>query len=315
MEFDLHRQHTIAREVSCSGIGLHSGARVLMKLKPAPPGRGIRFRRMDVCNQPVVSARYHEVVSTAHATSIGFDGVVISTIEHLMAAFLGTGVDNVLVEVNGPEVPIYDGSAAPYVELLQQAGLKEQNAPRQCFKVQRPFQLEEGDAYVRGVPSDRFRVRYEIDFPHPLVGRQEFCWTFDQVTFAREIARARTFGFLKDVQRLQEMGLARGGSLANAVVFDDRKLLNEEGFRYRNECVRHKILDFVGDLALAGVPLLGYFEVHKAGHALHSRFLKQIMAAPGLCAPAIAAPTRKTFFPAATFPNFPRLCPQPPKPF
>lgn len=310
MEFDSRKQHTIAREIRCSGVGLHSGTRVSMNLKPAPPDHGIRFRRMDVCNQPVVAAHYHKVIGTCFATSIGLDGVVISTVEHLMAAFLGSGADNVLVEVDGPEVPIYDGSAAPYVELLAEVGMKEQNAPRQWFKIQRPFQVREGDAYVRGTPSDRFGVRYWIDFPHPMVGKQEYSWTFNQVTFAREIARARTFGFLKDVQKLQDMGLARGGSLANAVVFDDTGLLNREGFRYANECVRHKILDFVGDLALAGVPLLGYFEVHKAGHALHSRFLKQVMTAPGLCKPARPVQARKPFFPSAAFPNLPRAYPQ-----
>ena len=314
MHFDSQRQHTIGKEVSCSGVGLHTGSKVSLRLKPAPADHGIRFRRVDVCNQPVVCAHYHEVVSTSLATSIGFGGVIVSTIEHLMAAFLGSGADNVLVEVDGPEVPIYDGSAAPYVELLAEAGLREQSALRQCFKVGRPFQIQEGDAYVRATPSDRFSVRYAIDFPHPMVGRQEYYWTFNPVTFAREIARARTFGFLKDVQRLQDMGLARGGSLANAVVFDDTGLLNREGFRYKDECVRHKILDFFGDLALAGVPLLGHFDVHKAGHALHSRFLKQMMTAPGLCVPARPMRTRRPFFPAAVFPNFPRPYPQAEKP-
>lgn len=309
-----YKQHTINREVWCTGVGLHSGAKVSMKLKPAPPNHGVRFKRMDVCNQPVVTAHCHKVINTFLATSIGFDGVVVSTIEHLMAAFLGSGIDNILVELDGPEVPIYDGSAGPYVELLKEAGIRGQDASRRCIEIRKPFEVREGDAYVKAAPSDHFQVRYAIDFPHPLVGKQEFHWSFNQVTFERDIAKARTFGFLKDVQKLQDMGLARGGSLENAVVFDERKILNREGFRYSNECVRHKILDFVGDLALAGMPLIGYFEVHKAGHALHSRFLKQLMSGPDICTVTAPVRTRKPYYPAAVYPGFQKPYPQMAKP-
>lgn len=249
-----------------------------MRLKPAPAYFGVRFRRMDICDHPTIIAHYHHVVDTLLATSIGFDGVVVSTIEHLMAALAGRGVDNVLVELDGPEVPIFDGSAARYIEALDEAGLQEQDAFRQYLKVAKPLLIKEGDAYIKASPSDRFQVRYGIDFPHPMVGKQELSWPFDSSSFGREIAKARTFGFLKDVQKLQSMGLARGGSLANAIVFDDHGLLNHGGFRYRDECVRHKILDFVGDLSLAGVPMIGYFEAYKAGHSLHNRFLKQLIA-------------------------------------
>jgi UDP-3-O-[3-hydroxymyristoyl] N-acetylglucosamine deacetylase len=273
----LFNQHTIKREVQCSGIGLHSGAKVSMRLRPAPPSFGVRFRRLDACNHPAIVAHYHQVVDTFLNTSIGFDGIVISTIEHLMAALLGSSIDNVLVELDGPEVPIFDGSAAPYLELLRRAGRKEQNALRQWLRIERPFTVREGDAYIKASPSHRFRVHYTIDFPHPLVGTQELTWCFNEETFAREIAKARTFGFLKDVEKLKSMGMALGGSLTNAIVFDDFGVLNGDGFRYTDECVRHKILDFVGDLALAGTNVLGSFEAHKAGHSLHNRFLRMLI--------------------------------------
>ncbi|MEM5785669.1 MAG: UDP-3-O-acyl-N-acetylglucosamine deacetylase [Syntrophobacteraceae bacterium] len=275
------KQHTIAREVWCSGIGLHSGLKVSMKLKPAAAGEGIRFRRMDVCNFPVIPAHYQYVVNTFQATSIGFDGVVVSTIEHLMAAFYGSGIDNVLVEVNGPEVPIFDGSSQPYLKLIERAGLMEQDVPRRYLAIRKPATIREGDSYIKARPSDQFRVRYLIDFPHPMVGRQELSWSGENGCFGTDIAMARTFGFLKDVRKLQTMGLVQGGSLANAVVFDEHALLNVDGFRYADECVRHKILDFMGDLALTGMSILGDFEVHKAGHSLHSRFMQTIMGRPG----------------------------------
>ena len=295
------KQRTVMREVRCEGVGLHSGARVSMRLKPAAPDTGIRFRRMDVCDRPVIQANHNRVVDTFLATSIGFDGVVVATIEHLMAALMGRGVDNVLIELDGPEVPIFDGSAAPYLKVLQEAGIREQDVPRRHLRIDRPVLVMDGDAYIRATPSDRFRVRYTIDFPHPLVGRQEHSWSFSEHSFDRDISKARTFGFLKDVEKLQSMGLARGGSLANAVVFDERSVLNQEGFRYSNECVRHKILDFIGDLALAGMPPQGSFEVYKAGHALHSRFLKKLMANPATCSTATSydAPVQIYPVPAA----------------
>lgn len=271
------KQHTLGCEVWGKGVGLHSGLRVSMRLKPARPNYGIRFCRMDIANQPIIAAHQHQVSDTLLATSLGFDGACVSTVEHLMAAFLGSSIDNVLVELDGPEVPIFDGSATPYLELLRRAGIKEQQAPRQCLKIQRPLLVKDGDAYIKASPADTFGVRYIIDFPHPLVGRQEFFWSFSESAFAGEIAKARTFGFLKDVQKLKRMGMARGGSLANAIVFDDGGLLNRDGFRYADECVRHKILDFLGDLALAGMPLVGHFEAYKAGHALHNRFLRQLI--------------------------------------
>lgn len=299
------RQHTIKREVWCKGIGLHSGTSVSMRLKPAPPNYGLRFCRADIPDSPVINAHHHQVIDTLFATTIGFDGVVISTIEHLMAAFLGCRIDNVLVELDGPEVPIFDGSAAAYLKLLARAGSREQAAPRQYLKVETPLLVKEGDAFIKATPADCFRVHYSIDFSHPLVGRQEISWCFSETSFAREIARARTFGFFRDVQKLQGMGLARGGSLDNAIVFDDRGILNNDGFRYNDECVRHKVLDFMGDLALAGMPLLGNFQAYKAGHSLHNRFLRQLITSPESYAVVSSSSLIPAFFRSPTFPIFP----------
>jgi UDP-3-O-[3-hydroxymyristoyl] N-acetylglucosamine deacetylase len=295
-------QHTVAREVACKGIGLHSGAKVSIKLRPAPPQFGIRFRRMDLGRHPAVTAHAHYVVNTSLATSIGSNGATVSTIEHLMAALYVSSIDNILIELDGPEVPILDGSAAPFVDLLGEAGLKEQNAPRECMIITRPMLLQEGEAFVKATPADHFQVRYTIDYPHPLVGKQTLLWSFDDAAFGREIAAARTFGFLKDVQKLQSKGLAQGGSLANAVVFDDYGILNQDGFRFVDECVRHKILDFVGDLALAGKPMIGRFEVHKAGHALHTAFLRQLISLPGHHSVSTPPCVPASFFPFANRP-------------
>lgn len=313
MKYNQFKQHTLQREVWCGGVGLHSGANVSVRLKPAPPDFGIRFCRADLFSKPTIIAHYHQVVDTFQATSIGSHGVVVSTIEHLMAALFGSGVDNVMVEVDGPEVPILDGSAAPYLKVLQKAGIEEQSAPRKCLAVARPMMVSEGEAYIRAVPSSRFRVRYLIEYPHPMVGKQELSWAFSETSFEREIAKARTFGFLKDVQKLQTMGKAQGGSLANAVVLDDTGLLNRGGFRFADECVRHKILDFLGDLALMGMPVLGYFEVHKAGHSLHSRFLKQLMTRPGYCSVAKQPCIPAQLFPGASIPAFAGQFPRMPK--
>lgn len=285
VNFRQMKQHTIGHEVWCSGVGLHSGLKVSLRLKPAPADSGIQFRRMDVCNFPTISAHYNHVVNTFQATTIGFDGVVVSTIEHLMAALYGSGIDNALVELNGPEVPIFDGSAAPYLKLIERAGTREQDSPRNYLAIVRPVIIRNGDSFIKASPSEQLKVSYFIDYPHPMVGKQELSWSLDNGSFRRDIAKARTFGFLKDVQRLQTMGLIRGGSLSNAVVFGEQDLLNVGGFRFSDECVRHKILDFLGDLALTGMFVLGNFEVRKAGHGLHSQFLHQIMNSPGYAVP------------------------------
>lgn len=271
------KQHTIGQSVWCSGVGLHCGLKVALVLKPAPVGHGVRFVRSDIYDCPSIRADYNNVVNTFQATTIASSGVTVSTVEHLMAALYGCGVDNVLVELSGPEAPIFDGSAAPYVKLIRKASIEEQDEPRNYLTIQKPLTVSSGDSYITATPSDVFQVRYEIDYPHPRVGKQAYSWALKNGSFGREIAKARTFGFLKDVRHLQKMGLIQGGSLSNAVVFDDHELLNSDGFRFEDECVRHKILDFVGDLALTGLPVIGKFEIRKAGHGLHSRFLTELM--------------------------------------
>jgi UDP-3-O-[3-hydroxymyristoyl] N-acetylglucosamine deacetylase len=276
-------------------VGLHSGLNVALVLKPAPANSGIRFIRTDIPGFPSIPAHYNNVVSTCQATTIGSKGVVVSTVEHLMAALYGCGIDNLVVEISGPEAPIFDGSAAPFVKLIQKAIIVEQDEPRNYLAVRKPLRVEKGDSFITASPSDHFQVRYEIEYEHPRVGKQSYSWALKNGSFGREIAKARTFGFLKDFQKLQEMGLIRGGSLSNAVVFDDHEVLNSGGFRFSDECVRHKILDFIGDLALTGLPVLGKFEVRKAGHALHSCFLNELMDGKGYAIPT-SVTTPATFF-------------------
>ena len=277
----------------CSGVALHCGLKVALVLRPAPVDHGIRFLRTDIPDCPSISAYYNNVVNTFQATTIGSAGIAVSTIEHLMAALYGCGVDNLLVELSGPEAPIFDGSAEPYVKLIRKASVVEQDGARNYLTIQKPLTVAKGDAFIIATPCDQFQVRYEIDFPHPRVGKQKYSWSLKNGSFGREIAKARTFGFLKDVSKLQKMGLIKGGSLSNAVVFDDHELLNAEGFRYEDECVRHKILDFIGDLALTGLPVLGSFEIRKAGHTLHSRFLTELMDGKGYAIP------KRLHFPSA----------------
>ncbi len=291
MRYDLFTQHTIQAEVRFSGTGLHSGACVHVRLCPAPPDHGVIFYRVDMPGFPAVPARYDHVVDTSLATVIGKNGVSVSTVEHFMAAVRVAGVDNVRVEIDGAEMPVLDGSAKPFLDILQDAGIKDQKVSKKCLRIDHPFMVRQGDAYIKVFPSDELRICYTIEFPHPLVGRQAYVWSFDPGSFAREVACARTFGFLRDVQSLQSRGLALGGSLENAVVFDDLDVLNPEGLRYRDECVRHKVLDFVGDLGLCPFPVFGAFEAYKAGHALHNRLLRALCERPGYVRfiPAVSA--------------------------
>jgi UDP-3-O-[3-hydroxymyristoyl] N-acetylglucosamine deacetylase len=251
-----------------------------LRLQPAPPDFGVRFQRRDLAQAPVVRAHHDCVVHTAYATTLAENGVTVAITEHLLAALLGVGVDNVLVELDGSEIPIFDGSASHFVNLIRKAGIRQQPALRRHLKVTRPFALHDGDSYVSISPGDSLKVSYTIDFPHPLVGRQTTVWHLDAFSFARDIAAARTFGFLKDLKRMQENGGLRGGSLENGIVFDERGMLNGGGFRYPDECVRHKVLDLLGDMALAGVHLLGHVEARKAGHTLHHRFLQELIRQP-----------------------------------
>jgi UDP-3-O-[3-hydroxymyristoyl] N-acetylglucosamine deacetylase len=273
-------QQTLKRDVCCVGIGLHTGRQVHMRLRPAPPDSGIRFCRIDLPDKPLIHALFEQVVQTDFATTLGHNGTTVSTTEHLLAALLGCGIDNALVELDAPEVPIFDGSAAPYLGLIRSAGIVAQSGPRYYLKVAHPIMVSEGESYIKVSPADQLQIAYTIDYPHPLLSRQTALWRFSDGSFEREIAGARTFGFLKDLDQLQSMGLARGGSLANAIVFDDKQVLNLDGFRFGNECARHKILDLMGDLALLGRPVLGRFEAYKAGHTLHNRLVRQLVAVP-----------------------------------
>lgn len=271
------RQRTIRDEVSCTGIGLHSGNRVKLTLKPAPAGNGISFMRRDLTGHPVIEARSENVVDTNMCTSIGNNGSKISTIEHLMAAFFGLGIDNARVELDGPEVPIMDGSSAPFIFLLKSAGIKEQRNLKRFVVIKKPFRIHEGNRSVSVHPSRELKITYTIDFHHPLLKNQTFDLCFSGKDFIQEISRARTFGFLKDIEILRENGLAKGGSLDNAIVIDDFRVINEGGLRYKDEFVRHKILDFLGDLAILGSPVIGHFIVQKSGHFLNQHMLTKLL--------------------------------------
>jgi UDP-3-O-[3-hydroxymyristoyl] N-acetylglucosamine deacetylase len=272
-----YRQRTIRDEISCTGIGLHSGHPVNHTIKPAPADTGITFIRKDVSSQPSIKATFENVVDTRLSTTLGLNGFRVSTVEHLMAAFFGLGIDNARVELDGPEVPIMDGSAAPFIFLLRSAGIREQKSPKRFVVIKRPLEIHDGGRSVRINPSKSLKISFAIDFNHPLLRDQAFDLSFSGKDFVKEISRARTFGFLRDIQTLRENGLALGGSLDNAIVIDDFRILNEDGLRYKDEFVRHKILDFIGDLAILGCPVIGHFVVKKSGHALNHLLLKKLI--------------------------------------
>jgi UDP-3-O-[3-hydroxymyristoyl] N-acetylglucosamine deacetylase len=270
-------RRTLRREVACTGIGLHSGRPVRLRLRPAPAEHGIRFARTDVGVE--IPASLAHIGAQDHATTLHKDGVSVGTVEHLLAALLGLGVDDALVEVDGPEVPVLDGSAAPFVILLHEAGLRPLAAPRLHLKVCRPVEVVHGTKAARLVPADHFEIRYSIGFDHPLLRHQSFSVRLTPRAFTDHIAPARTFGFLREVELLRKNGLALGGSLENAVVIGETGVLNNK-LRFEDEFVRHKVLDAVGDLALLGHPLLGRLEATKAGHALHAAVARKLIATP-----------------------------------
>ncbi len=274
-------QRTLKRPVSCTGIGLHSGKKVSMCLRPAEPDTGVVFKRTDAPGAPLIPADVHKVVDTSLCTTIGNqDGVCVSTVEHLLSALAGLGVDNVLVELDSPEVPIMDGSSAPFVFLIRNAGFTSQAKPRQFYVVKREVTVEDGDRRLTVSPSEDLKVSFTIEFDHPVIRRQEMECVPDEPTYDREISRARTFGFLADLRKLQEMNLGLGGSLDNAVVVDDYQVLNDDGLRFPDEFVRHKVLDFIGDLALVGRPILGSFHAYKSGHALNNKLFRKFLEDP-----------------------------------
>jgi UDP-3-O-[3-hydroxymyristoyl] N-acetylglucosamine deacetylase len=269
-------QQTLTQSLTFSGIGLHLGRPVHVTITPAGANFGLRFVRADLPGRPEILAHYRNVVDTTRATTLGEGRTTLSTVEHLLAALRSAGVDNARIAVDGPEIPIMDGSAAPFAQLLAATGLRTLACPRAYLRVHRPVELREGDQWMRVVPGEP-RITYNIDFNHPLIRRQRYTVPLVSGAFEREIAPARTFGFLKEVQYLQTHGLALGGSLDNAVVLDDSGVLNPGGFRFPEECVRHKILDAMGDLALLGMPLFGRLEVSRGSHDFHLRFLQHLM--------------------------------------
>jgi UDP-3-O-[3-hydroxymyristoyl] N-acetylglucosamine deacetylase len=286
----MESQRTLRRQISCAGIGLHSGNKVTLTLKPAAADTGICFRRTDLGVEIPATVGY--VTSLQYATVLGKDGATVETVEHLLAALVSSGIDNVVVELNHNEVPIMDGSAAPFLYLVQEAGVKRLSAARKHLKIVRPLQITDGDKRIAVYPSDHFKVSYTISFDHPLLRHQSRTERITEQSFAESIAAARTFGFLKEVEWMRQNGLALGGSLENAIVIGDAGVLN--ALRFEDEFVRHKILDAIGDLALIGYPIIGHVVAHRAGHALHtalvSRLLEERDAWALVESPAVAVP-------------------------
>ena len=276
------RQRTLKNVIRATGLGLHTGEKVYLTLRPAAPDTGIVFRRTDL-DQPVdIPATPLNVGDTQLSTTLIKDGVRISTVEHLLSAFAGLGIDNAYVDVSAAEVPIMDGSAGPFVFLIQSAGIEEQNRPKRFVRIKRPVRVEDGDKYALFEPYDGFKVDFVIDFDHPAFASRTRRASVDlsATSFVKEVSRARTFGFLRDIEALRQQNLAMGGSLDNAVVVDDYRVLNEEGLRYEDEFVRHKILDAIGDLYLLGHSLIGAFHGYKSGHALNNQLLRALVATP-----------------------------------
>jgi len=274
------RQRTLKTVINATGVGLHSGVKVRLTLRPAQPNTGIVFRRVDLDPPVDLRADPYGVGDTRMASVLEKDGVRLGTVEHLMSALAGLGVDNVYIDVDAPELPIMDGSAGPFVFLLQSAGIEEQNAPKRFLRVRKAVEVKDGDKWARLEPYDGFKLAFSIVFNHPAVAqtgtRVEVDFAND--SYVRDIARARTFGFTQDVEALRDQGLALGGSLDNAIVMDEYRVLNTEGLRLPDEFVRHKVLDAIGDLYLAGHPLLAAFSAHKSGHALNNQLLRALLA-------------------------------------
>lgn len=276
------KQRTLKNVIRATGVGLHTGDKVYLTLRPAAVDTGIVFRRVDL-DQPVdIPAKAEFVGDTTLSTTLTRDGVRISTVEHLLSALAGLGIDNAYVDVSAAEVPIMDGSAGPFVFLIQSAGVEEQNAHKRFIRILEPVEVRDGDKVARFEPFDGFKVQFGIDFDHPAVDGKGCQATIDfsSTSFVKEVSRARTFGFLRDIEKLRENGLALGGSMENAIVVDDFRVLNEDGLRYEDEFVKHKILDAIGDLYLLGRSLIGSFSGYKSGHALNNRLLNELMQRP-----------------------------------
>ncbi|HEV2539386.1 MAG TPA: UDP-3-O-acyl-N-acetylglucosamine deacetylase [Frateuria sp.] len=276
------KQRTLKNIIRATGVGLHTGDKVYMTLRPAAPNTGIVFRRTDL-NPPVdIHARPDCVGDTRLSTTLVKGDVRVSTVEHLLSAMAGLGIDNAYVELSAPEVPIMDGSAGPFVFLLQSAGIEEQNAAKRFIRIKKPVKVQEGDKWASFEPFEGFKVGFSIEFNHPIISKRTSRAEIDFSTtsFVKEVSRARTFGFMRDIEMLREHNLALGGSMDNAVVLDDYRVLNEDGLRYEDEFVKHKILDAIGDLYLLGHSLIGAYHAHKSGHELNNKLLRTLIADP-----------------------------------
>lgn len=278
----VNRQQTVAEKVTCNGVGLHCGVPLQLALQPARANTGVVFARRDATPSADIAARPSAVVGTSHATTLaGEDGTTVTTVEHLLAALYSLGIDNVRLELDGPEVPVLDGSSEGFVQLIRSAGIFRQKEPRGVLEIRQPLEVRDGDRVIRVEPAQQFGVQYAVEFDHPVIGRQELSFSnLDEQVFRREIARARTFGFLNEVSELLRAGLAQGGSLENTVVLDHDRVLNTNGLRWPDEFVRHKILDLLGDLSLLGLPVQGHVVVERGGHALHQMLVQQILHTP-----------------------------------
>jgi UDP-3-O-[3-hydroxymyristoyl] N-acetylglucosamine deacetylase len=273
------KQRTLRNTIRATGVGLHTGEKVYLTLRPAEPNTGIRFRRVDLPEPLTIQATPANVGETTLSTTLVSGDVKISTVEHLLSAFAGLGIDNALIDVSAAEVPIMDGSAGPFVFLLQSAGVKEQDSPKYYIRIKRSIRVDEGDKWAAFDPFDGFKVTFTIDFEHPAFEEHVKTATMDfsSTTFVKEVSRARTFGFMKDIEMLRKNNLALGGSLDNAIVVDDDKVINEDGLRSADEFVKHKILDAIGDLYLLGYSLIGSFTGYKSGHGLNNKLLRTLL--------------------------------------
>jgi UDP-3-O-[3-hydroxymyristoyl] N-acetylglucosamine deacetylase len=274
------RQRTLKNAIRATGVGLHTGEKIYLTLRPAPPDSGIVFRRVDLSPPVEIKAHPENVGDTRLSTTLTAGGASISTVEHLLSAIAGLGIDNALIDLSAPEVPIMDGSAGPFVFLIQSAGIVEQNAPKRFIRIKREVVARDGDKWARFEPFDGFKVGFTIDFDHPVFRSraQSAEIDFSTTSFVKEVSRARTFGFMRDIEMLRNHNLALGGSLDNAVVVDDYRILNEDGLRYEDEFVKHKILDAIGDLYLLGRSLIGAFYGYKSGHELNNILLRKLLA-------------------------------------
>ncbi len=274
------KQRTPNKIIQATGVGLHSGDKVLLTLHPAPDNTGIVFRRIDLDPIVEIPALYENVCDTTLCTTLQHQGVKVATVEHLLSALAGLGIDNAYIDLNAPEVPIMDGSAAPFVFLIQSAGIREQIAKKRYIRILKPIRIEEHGKYVQFLPHDGYRISFTIDFDHPVFTHkpQTAVFDFSATSYIKQVCRARTFGFLSDYEKLRVSDLAKGGSLDNAIVVDEYRVLNEDGLRFDDEFVKHKVLDSIGDLYLLGSSLIGAFEGYRSGHELNNKLLRKLMA-------------------------------------